>query len=100
EAVRLSPESAEAESGRIHRLAGAGRTDEAREALTALQRRTGSSIDYEVAVARMGLGDRTGAVAALATAASGREERIVDVAIDPRFRPLHGDPRFRALVET
>jgi TolB-like protein/tetratricopeptide (TPR) repeat protein len=98
EAVRLSPESAEAESGRIHRLAGAGRIAEARDALSSLGRRTGSSIDYEIAVARIGLGDRDGAVAALVAAAAGREERIVDVAIDPRLRPLHGEPRFRALV--
>jgi tetratricopeptide (TPR) repeat protein len=98
EAVRLSPESAEAEAGRIHRLAGAGRVAEARDALSRLERRTGSSIDYEIAVARMGLGDREGAVAALTAAAEGREERIVDVAIDPRLRPLHGDSRFRALV--
>ena len=98
EAVRLSPESAEAESGRIHGLAGAGKIAAARDALSSLERRTGSSIEYEVAVARMGLGDREGVLAALATAAEEREERIVDMVIDPRFRPLHGEPRFRALV--
>jgi hypothetical protein len=98
EAVRLSPESGEAESGRIHLLATSGRTAKAREALAALERRTSSSIHYEVAVGRLGLGDRKEALAALAAAANGREERIVDVAIDPRFRSFHGDPQFRSLV--
>jgi len=98
EAVRLSPESGEAESERIHLLAALGRTAEARGALAVLERRTSSSIHYEIAVARMGLGDRNEAFAALAAAAAGREERIVDVAIDPRFRGLHGDAQFRGLV--
>ena len=98
EAARLSPESAEAEAGRVHALGRAGRTAEARDALGRLERRTGSSIAYEVAVALLGVGDREGALAHLETARNDRSERMVDLKIDPRMRLLHGDPAFERIA--
>jgi Tfp pilus assembly protein PilF len=98
EAARLSPESAEAEAGRIHALGGAGRRAEAREAVAGLRRRTGSTVSYEVAVALLGAGDREGALAHLENARIDRGERMVDLRIDPRLRPLHGDPVFERIA--
>ncbi|HKB71071.1 MAG TPA: protein kinase [Thermoanaerobaculia bacterium] len=98
EAVRLSPESAEAEAGRIHALGRSGRVPEAREAIARLEPRAGSSIAYEVAVALVGIGERELALAHLEDARRDRSERIVDIAIDPRLRPLHGEPEFRRIA--
>ena len=98
EAVRLSPESAEAEAGRIHALGRSGRIAEAREAIERLEPRAGSSIAYEVAVALLGIGERERALAHLEDAKRDRSERVVDIAIDPRLRPLHGEPEFRRIV--
>jgi serine/threonine-protein kinase len=98
QSARLSPESAEAEAGRIRGLVAAGRTAEARQALTSFESRTGSSIHYEVAVARLALGDEAGAFDSLEVAATGHEERIIDLLIDPRLRPLQGKSRFREIV--
>ena len=98
EAVRLSPESAEAEAGRIHALGRSGRISEAREAIARLEPRAGSSIAYEVAVALVGIGERELALAHLEDARRDRSERIVDIAIDPRLRPLHGEPEFRRIA--
>jgi serine/threonine protein kinase/tetratricopeptide (TPR) repeat protein len=97
EAIRLSPESSEAAAGWIHMQAAVGNRREAEEALAELSARA-SSEAYENAVAHAGLGNTDRALALLEQAIEDRSDRMVDTAIDPRLRPLHGNSRFREIV--
>ncbi len=98
EAVRLSPQSGEAAAGRIRLLAAAGRREEAEAALEELSGRDESSIAYEVGVARLGFRQIDSALDAFEKALADRAERMVDMAIDPRLRSLHSQPRFREIA--
>jgi TolB-like protein/tetratricopeptide (TPR) repeat protein len=53
---------------------------------------------YHLALAYVGLGDVDAAYAALDQAWLDRDPLIANVAVEPRFRPLHGDARFRELL--
>jgi serine/threonine-protein kinase len=99
EAVRLSPQSAEAAAGRIRLLVAAGRRREAEAALEELCRREESSIAYEIGVARLGFGETDRALDAFEKALADRAERMIDMGIDPRLRPLHSHPRFREIAQ-
>jgi tetratricopeptide (TPR) repeat protein len=98
EAVRLSPQSGEAAAGRIRLLVAAGRRREAETALEELTGREESSIAYEIGVARLGFGDTETALDAFEKAVADRAERLVDMGIDPRLRPLRSHPRFREIA--
>jgi TolB-like protein/DNA-binding winged helix-turn-helix (wHTH) protein/Tfp pilus assembly protein PilF len=51
-----------------------------------------------VALLKLHLGDRPGALDALEKAYEEKDGFLVNLAVDPRLRPLSGDPRFRALL--
>jgi serine/threonine-protein kinase len=98
EAVRLSPQSVEAAAGRIRLLVTAGRRREAEAALEKLSGREEASIAYEIGVARLGFGQTDRALDALEKALADRAERMIDMGIDPRLRPLRSHPRFREIA--
>ena len=98
EAVRLSPRSAEAAAGRIRLLVTTGRRQEAEIALEELCGREESSISYEIGVARLGFGETERALDAFEKAFADRAERMIDLGIDPRLRPLRSHPRFREIA--
>ena len=79
----------------------AGRADEARRILSDLDADpSGASVSaYQRAAALLALGDPDGALDLLERAAGAREPWMVWIAVDPMLRPLHGRPRFQALVD-
>ncbi len=98
EAARLSPQSGEAAAARIRLLVRAGRRSEAEVELETLAGRDESSIAYEIGIARLGFGETAAALDALEKALADRAERLIDMGIDPRLRPLHSHPRFREIA--
>jgi tetratricopeptide (TPR) repeat protein len=53
---------------------------------------------YSVALLKLDLGDRAGALEALERAFEERDGFLVHVGVDPRLEPLHDEPRFRKLL--
>ncbi len=83
-------------------LAGAGRTDEARREVALVEAaaaRGGSA--HTAAVARIGAGDREGALQWLTRSIDAREpeDATHGVSCDPMFDVLKSDPRFIALMQ-
>ena len=58
----------------------------------------GATSDYVRARALASALEIEGALGALEAAASGREPRLLEIRIDPRFDPLRDHPRFQALL--
>jgi TolB-like protein len=57
-------------------------------------------VDYStIAEVRMALGDRDGAIAALEQAFRDRSQPFLLLWYLPEFKPLHDDPRYRALID-
>jgi DNA-binding winged helix-turn-helix (wHTH) protein/Flp pilus assembly protein TadD len=77
-------------------LALAGRVDEARSRLAAGQGAGASP--YQAATVHLALGETERALDLVAAAADGRDPWIVLLEVDPQMRPLHGHPRYAALV--
>ena len=78
-------------------LARAGRTADAEESLRRLRAQPDASA-YLQAVVLTGLGRRDEAFVLLGRAVDRREDAAPDIAIDPSFDSLRGDPRMDALV--
>jgi TolB-like protein/DNA-binding winged helix-turn-helix (wHTH) protein len=53
---------------------------------------------YSVALLKLDLGDRAGALDALERAYEERDGFLVQVGVDPRLEPLHDEPRYRKLL--
>ena len=53
---------------------------------------------FSLALLKLDLGDRTGALDALERAYEDRDGFLVHVGVDPRLEPLHAEPRFRKLL--
>jgi TolB-like protein len=53
---------------------------------------------YSVALLKLDLGDRAGALDALESAFEERDGFLVHVGVDPRLEPLHDEPRYRKLL--
>jgi hypothetical protein len=53
---------------------------------------------FSLALLKLDLGDRTGALAALERAYEERDGFLVHVGLDPRLDALHDEPRFRKLL--
>ncbi len=53
---------------------------------------------YHLAMAHTGLGNRDTAFDLLARACEERDPSLINVAVEPRFGPLRGDPRYAALL--
>jgi tetratricopeptide (TPR) repeat protein len=83
-----------------HALAVAGERDQARRMLAELERRSGYEyVDgYSLALAKVGLDDRTGAIEMLERAEQERYPWLVRLRVEPRWIPLHGYRQFQNLV--
>jgi serine/threonine-protein kinase len=81
--------------------ARSGLRDEAQQILGRLQERARTQFvsGYSIAVIRLALGEKEGALAALQTAIDQRAPEILSIKYDPLLDDLHGDPRFDALVQ-
>jgi TolB-like protein/Flp pilus assembly protein TadD len=81
--------------------ARSGSRDEAQRILTDLeqQSRTKFVSEWSIAVIRLSLGDKDGAIAALQKAFDQHAPEILTLKYDPLLDDLHGDPRFEALVQ-
>jgi TolB-like protein/Tfp pilus assembly protein PilF len=53
---------------------------------------------YHLALAHVGLGDRNAAFALLERACAERDPSVVNMAVEPRFEPLHRDSRYASLL--
>ena len=54
---------------------------------------------WSIAVIRLALGDKDGALAALETGLEQHASEVLPLKYDPLFDELHGNPRFEALVQ-
>jgi TolB-like protein/tetratricopeptide (TPR) repeat protein len=81
--------------------ARAGLRDEARRILTQLEERSKTQFvsGWSVAVIRISLGDKDGAIAALQIAFDQHAPEILTLKYDPLVDDLRGDPRFEALIQ-
>ena len=79
----------------------AGLRDEAQRLLTGLEERSRTKFvsGWNLAVVRLSLGDKDGAIAALQSALNQHAPEILTMKYDPLLEDLHGDPRFEALVQ-
>lgn len=78
-----------------------GRADEARAVLDQMARLSAQRFvtAYGVALVYAGLGDKDQAFAWLDKAFAERSHWLIWLRLDPRWKPLRGDPRFAALVD-
>jgi TolB-like protein len=85
-----------------HVLAAAGRVADARPLLERTLARDARPHPYvpgyHLALAHVGVGHTDAALAALELASRQHDPALMQLAVEPRFRPLRGEPRFRALV--
>ena len=84
-----------------HLLARTRRPSEAETILSELQaqRARGRMTHAAQALVYTGLGRRDEALDALERGLMEKDDAVPFAALDPRFRPLHSDPRFRAVFE-
>ena len=82
-------------------LARTGMRDEAQRILSRLEERARDHFvtGWSLAVIRLALGDKEGALAALDLALQQHAPEIVLIKYDPLFDDLRGDPHFEALVQ-
>ena len=77
----------------------AGRTDEGRRMLREIEASPDArNVPENLATIYTALGDREAAFDLLNRAVSARVQNVVWLKVDPRFAPLHADPRFAALL--
>src|SRR6266704_2200580 len=81
--------------------ARAGSRDEAQQILARLEERSRTRFvtGWSIAVIRLSLGDKDGALVALETAIEQHAPEVLSIKSDPLFDDLHDDPRFEALVQ-
>jgi Flp pilus assembly protein TadD len=84
-----------------HARAVTGRPDVALDLVRRLEqlRETRHVPGYHLALAHVGLGDEDAAFAALEQATVDCDPVLANIAVEPRFEPLHDDPRFARLVD-
>jgi tetratricopeptide (TPR) repeat protein len=99
-AVDLVPEDPWFLANRGHCYAISGRAEKARADLAALATQASSEYVSPVgpALVHIGLGENEEAVAALERAYELRSIRLLSLILDPRWEPLHQDPRYLDLV--
>jgi tetratricopeptide (TPR) repeat protein len=78
--------------------AAAGREADARALLRPLETTMAPVQSYEATLAYAALGDRDGAMRWLRRAYEERDDRMVDLKVEPRLDPLRSDPRFQELM--
>jgi TolB-like protein/Tfp pilus assembly protein PilF len=81
--------------------ARSGLRDEAQQILAQLEERAHTKFvtGWSIAVIRLSLGDKEGALAALQTAIDQHAPELLNLPSDPLFDDLRGDPRFEGLVQ-
>jgi TolB-like protein/Tfp pilus assembly protein PilF len=81
--------------------ARSGLRNEAQQILAQLEERARTKFvtGWSIAVIRLSLGDKEGALAALQTAIDQHAPELLNLPSDPLFDDLRGDPRFEALVQ-
>jgi tetratricopeptide (TPR) repeat protein len=81
--------------------ARSGLREEAQKILNGLEERARTKFvsGWSIAMIRLSLGDKDGAIAALQTALDQHAPEILTLKYDPFFNELHGDARFDALVQ-
>jgi Tfp pilus assembly protein PilF len=99
-AAALSKRSLNVVSSLGHAYAVAGKMSEARKALDELQTRARQTkvSGYQIALVFVGLGEKDRAFEELEKAFRERSTLLTYVKMDPRFDPLHSDPRFQDLL--
>jgi TolB-like protein/Flp pilus assembly protein TadD len=97
----LSPDAISVLAALGQTLALEGRTDEALQILEQLQHlsRTHWVPAAAFAVIHLGLGDREKAIQYCETAVENRERTVTGFRVHPMWEPLHGEPRFQALLQ-
>jgi tetratricopeptide (TPR) repeat protein len=100
-AVANSAETPMAVAALAHALALSGQAEDARQLLTALERRGRSAYvsAYDLAVINIGLGDYAGAFAALDRAVDEHSSFLVHIEWDPRFDAVRDHAEFDALLD-
>lgn len=98
-AVQLAP-VIEMQTALAHAYASAGDSTRARALLDSLEHHIGVAYvgPTYLAVAHLGLGEKTRALELLEAGYRARDDWMVFLKVDPRFDPLRSDPRFQALV--
>ncbi len=96
--LRLSPDDPIVLSVAAYAYARAGRRAQAEALLSTLQRQRVAS-PYLLAIARQGLGDRAGVVAALGAAVRSHDDYVPDLGVDPVFASYRRDPRVLDMLE-
>jgi serine/threonine protein kinase/tetratricopeptide (TPR) repeat protein len=86
-------------TGLAYACSMSGRRSEADEALRELEAKYPMECAYQIAAVRAARGDADGALAWLGRAVDERDAGAAQMAGEPVFRPLHGDPRWDALLE-
>jgi DNA-binding winged helix-turn-helix (wHTH) protein/TolB-like protein/Tfp pilus assembly protein PilF len=96
----VSGGSARVLSEQAHALAVGGQRNRARRILAELQARArGEYVDaHGLALIKVGLGDRAGAIEMLERAERERFPWLVRLGVEPRWAPLHDERRFRELM--
>jgi TolB-like protein/Tfp pilus assembly protein PilF len=81
--------------------ARSGLREEAQQILARLESESRNRFvtGWSIAVIRLALGDKDGALAALQTAFEQHASEVLPLKYDPLFDELHGDPRFETLVQ-
>jgi tetratricopeptide (TPR) repeat protein len=81
--------------------ARAGLRDEAQSILARLEEESHTRFisGYSIAMIRLALGDKDGAMTALQTTEEQHGSELLSLQSDPLFSELHGDPRFEALLK-
>ncbi len=88
-------------AGKGYLLAQHGHTEEARKVLAELMllQDGDESMAHGIAIVHAGLGEADQAFAWLERSVAARSAGAIGMPYDPRFRSLHADPRYEALVE-
>jgi hypothetical protein len=99
-AERFSESNSKMISLRGYILARLGRTADAREVLSTLEAiaRERYVPPYAIALVHAGLDERDLALEWLERAYEVRDAHLVFLAVDPKWDPWRGDPRFRELI--
>jgi len=98
--VDVAPDYANSHVYLARALQLVGRGDEADAAMTQARLRFGPSItEYEEAMLHIARGDAGQALACLERHAMRRANGAHCMVVDPTFAPLHGDPRWRSMLQ-
>ena len=100
-AARFSGQNSKALSFRGYMLAKAGRANEARDLLRALEAVSHLRYvpPYAFALVHAGLGDADAVFASLDKAFAAHDVHLIYLPVDPKWDPYRADPRFKALVD-